>query len=232
MKVKYSIFLLFTIGLFIPVYAQNVSNDDMDVKIRELIQECQEKIMDDKTLTDAEKTVEKRNCETEITNEYKNVENDHRELAEKRAKLQNMQNCIDWHPQYTFLTESQFKLQKHEETVNNCIILYNDSIWEYVGEHRLEKLSERLDEIKDKLSETVQSEPNDLEVDVEQLESNIVRTQQPITTNSDLEQRIKFLEEEIKKKDAIINEQLKVIMDLVNRIRNVIGSFNTLLMHI
>lgn len=232
MKALFPLAILVTIGLFIPVYAQNVSHDEIDVKIRELIQDCQEKIMQDNTLTDAEKTVAKRNCETEITNEYKNVENDHKELAEKRARLQNMQNCNDWYPQYSFLTESQFRLQKHESIVNDCIILYNDAIWEYVGEDRLEKLSERLDEIKIQSAENIEPEPNKLEINVAKLEPSIVNTQQNINNDSELQERVKFLEEEIKKKDAIIQEQLNVIMELANRIRNVVGSLNAFFMNL
>ena len=101
--------------------------------IRELIQECEDRVMADESATDAEKTVAKRNCATDITNQYKNVEIDYQEAAEKRANLQIIQNCEDWHPQYRYLTPDQFRLQKHEATVNDCISLYNDSIWKYVG---------------------------------------------------------------------------------------------------
>ena len=44
----------------------------------------------------------------------------------------------------------------------------------------------------------------------------------------DLEERIRILEEELIKKDEIINEQIKVIMELANRIKNVMfGPFTS-----
>src|SRR3990170_9059771 len=63
----------------------------------------------------------------------------------------SVKNCEDWYPQYQFLTEQQFRLQKHGEDASDCIMLYNDSVWQYIGEDRLEKLHNRLDEIKSEL---------------------------------------------------------------------------------
>jgi hypothetical protein len=219
MNIVFPFFLIAIIYLVVPVYAQNVSNDEVDIKIRELIQECHDKVYNDESLTDAEKTIAKRNCETEITNEYKNVNINYKDEDTKRVKLQNMQNCEDWHPQYRYLTEDQFRLQKHAATVAECILLYNDSIWDYVGEDRLEKLSERLDEIKTELPTEPDTREITLDVNIPQFESNIINEK-----NIDeiaLEEKIKMLEEEIAQKDEIINEQIKVIMDLANRIRNI-----------
>ncbi len=215
----YSLFLIAVVGLIIPVYAQNVSNDEIDIKIRELIQECQDKVKSDNTLSSAEKTVAMRNCETEITNEHKNVEIDYQELDEKRAKMQSMQSCEDWHPQYRYLSEKQFKLQKHSDTVNDCILLYNDTIWNYVGEDRLEKLSDRLDQIRIELPPEPETREVNLDVKIPQFQSNIIKE-----NNSDeitLEEKVRLLEEEIAQKDEIIKEQVKVIMELANRIKNI-----------
>ena len=149
MKVVYTLFLISVMGLFATANAQNVSDDEVDVMVRELIQECHDRVMADEYATEAEKTVAKRNCETDITNQYKNVEIDYKELGmKKELNLRSMQNCEDWYPQYRYLTQEQFRLQKHEATVTDCITLYNDSIWVYDGEDRLEKLSDRLLEIK------------------------------------------------------------------------------------
>ena len=219
MKAVIPFFLILVIGLVIPVYAQNVSHDEIDVKIRELIEECQEKVQNNESMSEAEKTVAKRNCETEITNEHKNVEIDYKDLAEKRAMLQNIQSCEDWHPQYKYLTESKFRLQKHQETVNDCIILYNDSIWNYVGDDRPEKLIERLDEIKSEIPQEPDPREITLDVNIPTYDSNLVNTN---NSNQDLEERIRILEEEIAKKDEIIKEQINVIMELANRIKNII----------
>lgn len=228
MKVIYALMLFSFMGLFSTAYAQNTSDDEVDIMIRELIQECHDKVMADEFSTDAEKTVAKRNCETDITNQYKNVEINYQELAEKRANLKSMQKCEDWYPQYRYLTEEQFRLQKHEATVTDCFAVYNDSIWEYVGEDRLEKLSARLLEIKAELPKEPETRHVELDINIPKLQSNILTTQQNSET-TDLEEKIRILEEELIKKDAIINEQIKVIMELANRIKNVmfgpLGSF-------
>ncbi len=227
MKVVYTLFLFAVVGSFSTAYAQNISNDDVDVMIRELIQECQDRVMANEDATGAEKTVAKRNCETDITNQYKNVEIDYQKSAEKRANQQNMQKCEDWYPQYRYLTQDQFRIQKHEATVNDCITLYDDSIWKYVGEDRLERLNARLLEIKAEAPEEPQTRHVALNVNIPDLQSNILETQQD-TEVTDLEEKIRILEEELIKKDEIINEQIKVIMELANRIKNVLfGTFSS-----
>ena len=219
MNIVLPLFLIAIIGLVLPVYAQNVSHDEVDIMIRELIQECKDKIKNNESLSDAEKTYAQRNCETEITNEYKNVEIDYQKQDEKRAKLQNMQSCEDWHPQYQYLPENQFRIQKHAETVNDCILLYNDSIWNYVGEDRLEKLSERLDEIRTELPQEPETREVTLDVKIPQFESNIINENN--SDEVDLEEKVRLLEEKIAQKDEIIREQVKVIMELANRIKNI-----------
>lgn len=223
MKVVYTLFLISVIGLFSSAYAQNVSDDEEDVMIRELIQECQDRVMADESATEAEKTVANRNCETDITNQYKNVEIDYKGAAEKRILLKTMEQCEHWYPQYRYLTPEQFRLQKSETTVTDCIALYNDSIWEYDGEDRLEKLGARLTEIKTEIPEEPETRYVELDANIPKLQSNIVETQQD-TNVTDLEEKIQILEEELIKKDQIINEQIKVIMELVNRIKNVMFS--------
>ena len=220
MNLVLPLFLIAIIGLVLPVYAQNVSNDEVDIKIRELILECKDKIKNNESLSAAEKTYAQRNCETEITNEYKNIEIDYQKQDEKRAKLQNMQSCEDWHPQYQYLAENQFRIQKHAETVNDCILLYNDSIWNYVGEDRLEKLSERLDEIRTELPQEPETREVILDVKIPQFESNIINENN--SDEVDLEEKVRLLEEKIAQKDEIIREQVKVIMDLSNRIKNIL----------
>jgi len=227
MKVVYAIFLISVMGLFSSASAQNISNDEVDVMIRELIQECHEKVMADERATEAEKTVAKRNCETEITNQYKNVEIDYQGSAEKRANLTSMENCENWYPQYRYLSQAQFTLQKHDATVIDCITLYNDSIWNYDGEDRLEKLNARLLEIKAQAPVEPETRQVELDINIPKLQSNILETQQ-YTEDTDLKEKIRILEEELTKKDEIINEQIKVIMELVNRIKNVMfGPFSS-----
>src|SRR3989304_6365097 len=176
MNVVFPLFFFAGMGLIIPTYAQNVSHDEVDIIIRELIQECQEKVMADKSVTEAAKTIAKRNCETEITNEYKNVEIDYKKKSEKRIKLHN-----------------------------------------------------RLDEIKSELPQAHETRYLTLDVDISNSEPKITDAQKGADKVADLEEKIRSLEEELSKKDEIIREQLKVIMDLANRIKNVmfgtVGSF-------
>lgn len=228
MKIVYTLFLISVIGLFSTANAQNVSDDEVDVMVRELIKECQDRVMADEEATEAEKTVAKRNCETDITNQYKNIEIDYQDLAEKRAIHQTLQSCEEWHPQYRYLTEAQFRLQKHEATVNDCISLYNDEIWKYQGNDRFDVLTDKLIELRDAAPEEPETRYVELDVNIPKLQENILESPQ-IDKVTDLEEKIRLLEDELEKKDQIINEQIKVIMELANRIKNVMfepfGSF-------
>ena len=219
MKAICALFFVGIIGLTVPVFADKDSDEELDNKIRELIDECQEKIKNNESMSDAEKTVALRNCETEITNEYEEVEIDYKNQDEKRARLHDMESCEDWYHQYRYLTENQFRIQKHAETVDDCILLYNDSIWEYVGEDRIEKLSERLDEIKNEIPPEPETREINLDVTLPQFESNII---EDINSEEvDLEEKVRLLEEEVAKKDEVIKEQIKIIMELANRIKNI-----------
>ena len=219
MNLAIPLLMIAMVGIMIPAYAQNVSQEEVDVKVRELIKECQEEVKNDENLSAAEKTVAQRDCETRITNEYKNVEIDYQNLDEERARLQTIQSCEDWHPQYRYLTEAQFRLQKHSQTVDDCILLYHDAIWEYVGEDRLKKLSERLIEIKSELPAEPETREVNLDVNIPKFESNQILDKN--SEDIDLEEKVRLLEEEIAKKDEIIREQVKVIMELANRVKNI-----------
>ena len=208
-------------GLVIPAYAQDPRADEREQQIAEELRECKTKIHGNDELTDAEKTVAIRNCEREITIRYSDEEMDFSDQAQLRAKLQNLQRCEDWYPQYRYLTEDQFKIQKTESIVRDCILLYNESIWNYDGKDRLYKLIDALEEIKSKLPD---SEPVAVPINIEipQFESSLIEVTPNQDRVSELEEKVKLLEEELAKKDQVIREQLKTIMDLFNRIKNVI----------
>lgn len=219
MNIVIPLFLIAIIGIVVPAYAQEESQEEIDLKVSELIKECKDEIKNNKFMTDAEKTVAQRICETEITNEYDSIEIDYKDLKEKSALIQNMQSCEEWHPQYRYLSYDQFRLQKNFETVTDCILLYNDSIWDYVADDRIEKLIERLDEIKTELPQEPKTREITLDVNIPQYEPNIISDKN--SGEIDLEEKIRLLEEEIAQKDEIISEQIKVIMDLANRIKNI-----------
>ncbi|MEK0326975.1 MAG: hypothetical protein QQN54_00125, partial [Nitrosopumilus sp.] len=66
-----------------------------------------------------------------------------------------------------------------------------------------------------------------LNVNIPDLQSNILETQQVVDA-TDLEEKIRILEEELIKKDEVINEQIKVILELANRIKKVMfGTFSS-----
>jgi len=221
MKLVYALVFFSLVGMIIPANAQYPRIDEREEQFREDVRICKAEV-DAKDFTEAESTVAKRNCEREITIRYSNVNNDFIEQAELRAKFQNIQRCEDWHPQYRYLTEVQFKIQKTDAVVKDCILLYNDSIWIYVGEDRPYKLLDRLEEIKSELPDIPEPTPVAINIQLPQYESSIIDTPQSSDRVGALEEKVKMLQEELEKKDQVIKEQLKVIMDLFNRIRNVI----------
>ena len=52
-------------------------------------------------------------------------------------------------------------------------------------------------------------------------QSQILTEEQKTDRISELEDKVQSLEEQLDKKDAVIQEQVKVIMDLANRIKNI-----------
>lgn len=209
---------LATLGLVFPAFAQNVSLDETDIKIREEIASCEKDIQENDSLSEAEKTVAKRDCTTEIQNKYRNENLDHQLASGLKVKLENIQRCEDWFPQYQFLDEEQFRIQKNSDIVTDCIRLYKDSVWSYRGDDRPIVLIERLNEIRS-LPTITDREPTLLTLSP--VQSQILTEEQKTDRIYELESRVQELEEQLDKKDAVLQEQMKVIMDLANRIRNI-----------
>jgi hypothetical protein len=209
-KLSILFMLLFTVSI-IPAYAQNVHIDEEERQILEEIKECEYKIMSDDSLTDASKTVEKRKCSSEIRKNYAETPLTSEQRDELKIRLQNLQKCEDWHSQYKFIDEANFKIQKNAQIVQSCITLYGDPIWTYSGEDRVEILSEKLEEIlvqvpvKENLTDEL---PKELEYRVDRIDS--------------LEKRIADLESQLHGKDLIIREQMNVISNLANSLRNAV----------
>jgi len=216
-KLGYPLAFLVLISMVIPASAQNIS--DEDAKIREEILACWTEVDANDDLTVAEKTVAKRNCETVINNKYSKMNNNHQDLAEERDRIQVMQKCEDWYPSYKILDEDQWRIQKHADQASDCLMIYNDDIWKHDGEDRLVVLSDRLIEIKEEQS----LKPSPVATSIElPSESSIIRQDTRLNKMAELEARVVELQDELRKKDAVIMEQIKVIIDLANMIRNVI----------
>jgi len=209
-KLSILMIFLFTVSI-IPVYAQNIHLDEDEEKIRAEINECEDKISEDDSLTDASKTVQKRECSSEIRKKYAETALTFEQQDEMKKKLQNLQKCKDWHSQYKFLDEANFKIQKNAQMIQSCITLYNDPLWTYVGENRAEILSEKLETIL-------------VETPVKTNTSNefLKNSQYEVDRIYSLEKRITALEDELDNKDLIIREQMNVIVNLANSLRNAI----------
>lgn len=200
----------FTVSIM-PAFAQNAHLDDEDEQIRAKILECEEKVSKDNSLTAASKTVQKRNCPSEIRKIYSEIVLTHKDQDEMKIKYQNLQKCEDWKFQYEFLDEANFKIQKNAQMVQSCITLYNDPLWTYDGDNRKKILSDRLDAILD----DVPIKNNSSDALIDNLQYDVDRI-------SSLEKRIAVLEGELDNKDLIIKEQMNVIVNLANSLKNVI----------
>jgi len=216
-KLGYPLAFLILISMVIPASAQNIS--DEDTKIREEILACFDQIYADEDLTDAEKTVAKRNCETVINNKYSEMNNNHYDLAKERDRIQVMEKCEDWYPSYLLLDEDQWRIQKHADQASDCLMIYNDDIWKYDGEDRLVVLSNMLIELKEEQNQRLTPVAISIELPSE---SSIIAQDTRLNKMVELEAKVAELQEQVRKKDAIIMEQIKVLTDLANMIRNVI----------
>jgi len=209
-KLSILMMVLFAVSIM-PVYAQNIHIDEEEEKIRAEINECEDKISLDESLTDASKTVQKRECSSEIRKKYAETALTFEHQDELKIKLQNLQKCEDWHSQYKFLDEINFKIQKNAQMVQGCILLYNDPIWTYAGDDRQQILSEKLETIL--VDVPVKNNPTD---------DFLKNSQYEVDRIYSLEKRISDLEGELDNKDLIIREQMNVIVNLANSLRNAI----------
>jgi len=203
------VFMLFLAVSTIPAYAQNIHIDEKEEQILIEILECEEKIGSNEELTAAEKTVNQRKCSTEIRGKYVDVALSAKEQNDIKIKLQDLQRCDDWHSSYKFLDEATFRMQKNSQMATSCIVLYNDDLWKYNSEDRQQVLSDRLDQIK---SETpIKNNVSDEFFKGAQVELERIYT---------LEKRIAELEDKLDNKDLIIREQMNVIVNLANTLKN------------
>ncbi len=216
-KLGYPLAFLVLISMVVPASAQYIS--DEDAKIREEILACWVEVDADEDLTGAEKTVAKRNCETVINNKYSKMNNNHYDLAEERYRIQVIQKCEDWYPSYKLLDESQWRIQKYTDQATDCLMIYNDDAWKYEGENRFIVLADRLLELKEE--QKLRPSPVATLIELPST-SNIVAQDTRLDKMADLEVKVAELQEQVRKKDAIIMEQIKVLTDLANMIRNVI----------
>ncbi len=216
-KLGYPLAFLVLISMVIPASAQNIS--DEDIKIREEILACWTVVDANEDLTVAEKTVAKRDCETVINNKYSKMNNNHYDLAEEKDRIEVIQKCEEWYHGYKLLDEAQWRIQKYADHATDCLMIYNDDLWKYEGENRLSVLSDRLLEIKEEQNQRPSPVATSIELPSE---SSIIAQDTRLDKMAELEAKVVELQEQIRKKDAVLMEQMRVITDLANMIRNVI----------
>ncbi len=126
-------------GLIIPAYAQDAARyTEQEKQMIEEIRACKVIVDAQDELSEAEKTVAKRNCETAVVIRYGEIQDSNTQV-ETRAEIQNMGRCEDWYPQYRYLSEENFAIQKNAQVVRECLSIYNDPIWVYDGRDRIKK---------------------------------------------------------------------------------------------
>jgi len=70
MKLLYALVIFSLMGLVIPAYAQDARYTELEKQMREEVRDCKVKIDAQDRLSEAEKTVAKRNCETAVVIRY------------------------------------------------------------------------------------------------------------------------------------------------------------------
>ena len=224
MKLIYGLTILALLSL-IPALEQTSFADDDDDE-REQLAACKKAVNEDDSLTFAEKSIERRNCDTAYINSQNIPPEYYQNNDQMKALIQNIQSCLQWNPQYQYLPIDDFKIDKRIELVNECIMLYEDPVWNYEGEDRIDKLVQRLIELKKDQSE-IYSKPEISPVQLSIPNNPLVAKEDKLFTGAEtaeekidlLQERVTFLEEQLAKKDEVIKEQIKVIMDLANRVK-------------
>ena len=222
MKLIYGLTILGLL-LLIPALEQTSFADDDE---GEQLEACKKAVHEDDSLTFAEKNIARGNCNTEYINSHNISTINYQNNYEMKVLIQNIQSCLQWHPLYQYLPFDDFKIGKRAELVNECIMLYEDPVWNYEGEDRIDKLVQRLTELKKDQSE-INSKPEISPIQLSIPNNPLVEKEDKLFTGAEtaeekidlLQERVTFLEEQLAKKDEVIKEQIKVIMDLANRVK-------------
>ena len=140
---------------------------------------------------------------------------------EYQTDSDHMQNCEDWYQYYELLTEEEFYKLQTSPLARDCVKLYKHPIWGYEGEDRLDVLINYYRIMKEASVVEGQEVREESKISA-QLEQEFLIDKVIKERVTELEDRVSFLEGEVKKKDDVIMEQLRVIMDLANKIMEVI----------
>lgn len=145
----------------------------------------------------------------------------HPAFAEDYLTKNDIAYCEENYGQYKLIGEYDF-LERERRTMEArvCVHLYNDLLWSYSGDDREDKLLKRGNYYVD--LEIQKSYENAANGTIPQEEKPVSDLQKAGMRILELEKKVDDLEEKIAKKDAVINEQVKVILDLVNKIKSTV----------
>ena len=135
-------------GLFFPTHidAQTAPSQKRYADAVNEATECKKNIDSNPNMTEAEKVVSKRKCSSDSAKKYVGeVTNKDRRLQELKTK--NLIQCETWYSSYTIATRENFMVLKPVQLAKDCIVLYNDPIWEYKEKDRFEKLMQKSSEL-------------------------------------------------------------------------------------
>jgi len=131
--------------------------------------------------------------------------------------------CEENYEQYKIIGEYDFLVrERHILEARVCVYLYNDPLWADTSKYRTAKLLERGNYYVN--VEIEKSKENAESGTIPQPEKPISDMQKAINQITALEKKVSDLEKKLAQKDAVIFEQIKVIMDLANKIKTVIFS--------
>jgi len=131
--------------------------------------------------------------------------------------------CEENYEQYKLIGEYDFLVrERHTLEARVCVHLYNDSLWADTSKYRIAKLLERGNYYVN--VEIEKSKENAEAGTIPQPEKPISDMQKAINQITALEKKVSDLEKKLAQKDAVIFEQIKVIMDLANKVKSVILS--------
>lgn len=127
--------------------------------------------------------------------------------------------CEENYGQYKLIGDYDF-LERERRTIEArvCVHLYNDPLWSYSGGDREDKLLKRGNYYVD--LEIQKSYENAANGTIPQEEKPISDLQKAGMRILELEKKVNDLEVKVAKKDAVINEQVKVILDLVSKVKS------------
>ncbi len=131
--------------------------------------------------------------------------------------------CNENYEQYKIIGDYEFLVrERHTLEARVCVHLYNDPLWADTSKYRTAKLLERGNYYVN--VEIEKSKANAEAGTIPQPEKPISDMQKAINQITALEKKVLDLEKKLAQKDAVIFEQIKVIMDLANKVKAVILS--------